>query len=113
MRTLSGPIRTLKTMLLVKTLSYHAEDEEFLGGEGAEWALVSSSHNMLNSRVHVGASNLTELETTLLRLALGPKLATAIMMRTLHALAKGLREIFLSPYVYVNNRFSRVYRVKM
>ena len=43
LRTLSGPIRALKTMLLVKTLSNHAQDEEYLGGAGTEWALVSSS----------------------------------------------------------------------
>lgn len=57
LRTLSSPIRALKTMLLVKTLSYHANDEEYLGGEGTEWALVSSSAEIAKSMLG-GLNNL-------------------------------------------------------
>lgn len=49
--TLSGPIRAVKTMLLVKTLSNHAKDEEYLGGAGTEWILVSSGAQALAQNI--------------------------------------------------------------
>ena len=39
--TLSSPIRAVKTMLLTKLLSVHAQDEVYLSAEAPEWILVS------------------------------------------------------------------------
>ena len=38
--TLSDPVRTLETMLLVKLLSTHAQDELYLSGPQTDWISV-------------------------------------------------------------------------
>ena len=40
LRTLSDPLRTLKTMLLTKLLSTHAQDELYLSGPQTDWISV-------------------------------------------------------------------------